>query len=85
MAGDAAQRVQRHPHRRRHDFGHQAHALQAHAGHRRGQCGQGSRDEEELQGNEAGLPAVPGGQRHPQNRQPPVRGGLEYHRPAKDH
>ena len=38
-----------------------------------------------LQGSEAGLSALPGRQRHPQDRQPPVPGRAEHHRPAQDH
>ena len=39
----------------------------------------------DLQGGKAGLPAVSGRQRHPQDRQPALAGGAEHHRPAQDH
>ena len=60
-------------------------ALQADAGARRERPGQGGRHEEELQGPGSGLPGHPGGQRHPQDRQPAPPGGAEHCHPAQDH
>ncbi len=39
----------------------------------------------DLQGGKAGLSALSGRQRHPQNRQPAVPGGPERYWPAQDH
>ena len=38
----------------------------------------------DLQGRQAGLPALPGRQRHPQNSKPAQPGGSEHHRPAQN-
>ena len=39
----------------------------------------------DLQGRQAGLPALPGRQWHPQNGQPALAGRAQHHRPAQDH
>ena len=78
-------RLQRHPHARRHDLGHEPHTLQAPRYSRGRRRGQGRRHEGDLSRTRPRLPVHAGRQRFHQDCQPLGAGGPERDRAAQDH